>query len=93
MNWRMICAIVFCLMFWACVVLVIRGCLSKPEPVDTVHIHVPMLSGEEWFGSEEYVERKRLHRYHGCDASWEVDGKYYFERDGREVELWDPRSR
>ena len=47
----------------------------------------------DWWDTPEYERMKRLHQYHGTLYSWRLNGvDYFFTKDGRVAELWDPRS-
>jgi hypothetical protein len=41
----------------------------------------------------EYLEMRRLHKYHGTDhAINDGDREWYYYRNGRKCSLWDPEN-
>ena len=61
--------------------------------LNVVSAELAMWSFNGFDSYAEYLEMRRLHKYHGTDhAINDGDGEWYYYRNGRKCDLWDPET-
>jgi hypothetical protein len=75
---------------------IIRDMLEDIKPIEIVEegvVSIPIGKYNGFDTAREYELMKRLHRFHGTNSSFYEYDRWWFYRNGRRCELWDPLSR